>query len=77
MIKNNKPVDKIIDELKERAKELNCLYEIQEILNNFDAGLEEICKGIIKVIPPGWQYPDVCQASITFKETNYKSEGII
>ena len=32
---NNKPktFDKLIDSLEERVKELNCLYEIEEILN--------------------------------------------
>ena len=59
MINENKPLVKIVDDLKERAKELNCLYEIQEILNDFDASLDEICSRIIKAIPPGWQYTDV------------------
>jgi len=77
MIKDNKPVNKIIDELKERAKELNCLYEIKEILNDFEASIDEICYRIIKVLPPGWQYPDVCQASITLKESSYKDDEFI
>ncbi len=53
MNNKNKPLEKIIDDLKERAKELNCLYEVQEILNNFDASIEDICDGIIKAIPTG------------------------
>ena len=77
MNNKNKPLEKIIDGLKERAKELNCLYEVQEILNNFDAGIEEICDGIIKAIPPGWQYPDVCQACISIKDSKYQSDGFI
>ena len=77
MINKNKPVDKIIDDLKERAKELNCLYEVQEILNNFDASIEEICDGIIKAIPPGWQFPDVCQACISMKDSKCQSDGFI
>jgi hypothetical protein len=77
MINENKPLGKIVDDLKERAKELNCLYEIQEILTNFDASLDEICYGIIKAIPPGWQYPDVCQACITIHDSKYQSDGFI
>jgi hypothetical protein len=77
MINKNKPLEKIIDDLKERAKELNCVYEIQEILTNFDASLDEICNGIIKAIPPGWQYPDVCQACITIHDSKYQSDGFI
>jgi hypothetical protein len=71
----NKPLDKIVDDLKERAKELNCLYEVQEILQSFDASLEEICDRIIKAIPPGWQYTDVCQACVTVRNTKYQSVG--
>src|SRR3989304_7805464 len=71
----NKPLDKIILDLKERAKELNCLYEVQEILRQSDKELDEICGGIIKAIPPGWQYPDVCQASIILKNNEYQSVG--
>jgi hypothetical protein len=77
MINENKPLDKIIDDLKERAKELNCLYEIQEILNNFDASVDDISERIIKAIPPGWQYPGVCQACITIHNSNYQSDGFI
>ena len=77
MINKSKPVEKIIDDLKERAKELNCLYEIQEILNDFDASIHDVCSRIIKAIPPGWQYPDVCQASITLRNSTYKSEEFI
>lgn len=73
----NKPLDNIVDDLKERAKELNCLYEVQGILQNLDASTEEICNGIIKAIPPGWQYPNVCQACITLRNTKYQSEGFI
>jgi pyruvate,water dikinase len=58
------PIESLIHELKERAKELNCLYEIQELLVAPDATLKEICQGIVKALPPGWQYPDVCEARV-------------
>jgi len=60
-------VDTLIWFLSERAKELNCLYKIEEILNRPDAGLTIICKGVIEAIPPGWQYPDICVARITIE----------
>jgi hypothetical protein len=77
MNNKNKPLVKIVDDLKERAKELNCLYEVQGILQNFDASIEEICYSLIKAIPPGWQYPDVCQACITLRNSKYQSDGFI
>ncbi len=77
MTNKNKPLEKIVDELKERAKELNCLYEVQGILQDFDTSVEEICEKLIKAIPPGWQYPDVCQAYISIRNSKYQSEGFI
>jgi len=67
----NKPLDKLILELKERAKELNCLYEIQEYLNKPDVTDEELCRGTVKAIPPGFQYPDVCVARVSLFDTVY------
>lgn len=51
-----KTEDSLLDVLKEGAKELNCLYQIEEILNNRQLSLPEIFEGIIKTIPSGWQF---------------------
>ena len=53
--------------LQERAKELNCLYLVGELLSQSARPLEEIFRGIIEVLPPGWQYPHDCQARILFE----------
>jgi hypothetical protein len=53
--------------LQERAKELNCLYQVGELLNQQDRPLEEVFAKIIEVLPPGWQYPEDCQACISFE----------
>jgi pyruvate,water dikinase len=66
---------RLLHDLRERAKELNCLYEVQELLSNSDATISDICKGLIGVIPPGWQYPDVCQAEVIYAGSRYCSEG--
>ncbi len=75
MDNKKKPVDKLLESLQERAKELNCLYRIEELLNAPDAKLDEVARGIIEVIPPGWQYPDFCQVRITIESTNFESPG--
>jgi len=77
MTEKDKPIDRLMYELKERAKELNCLYNIQELFNQPDATLDDICRGIVAVIPPGWQYPDVCLAKITLDDSVYQSPGFI
>ena len=66
------PVDKIIKNLQEREKELNCLYRVEEILNTTD-DVEEAIRALIKVIPAGCQYPEYCQVSIRHVDQEYHS----
>ena len=53
--------------LQERAKELNCLYQVGELVSQSNRPLNEIFREIIEVLPPGWQYPQECQARIIFE----------
>ncbi len=65
---DDKHLGPILHALQERAKELNCLYQVGEILES-DSRLDEIFRQVIEVLPHGWQYPNVCQARITHKDT--------
>ncbi len=71
MTEQHDRVADILRSLKERAKELNCLYRVEEIINAPDLSLEEVFRGVIDVIPPGWQYPDICVARITYRGETY------
>jgi hypothetical protein len=75
MTEQPKPIDRLLHDLSERAKELNCLYKVQELLGTPDITIDEICQGIVKVLPPGWQYPDVCAAEITYNGNVYQTPG--
>jgi hypothetical protein len=66
MNQDESPVTGILHDLQERAKELNCLYRVDELLNQADLSLETILRGIVEILPPGWQYPHDCQARILF-----------
>lgn len=57
----------LLYELKERAKELNCLYLVQEILfqNQEDASI--MLNDIISVIPDGFQFPEICRAKLIYE----------
>ncbi len=63
----------LLEVLKERAKELNCLYEIEGILSNQQLSLPEMFEEIIKAIPSGWQFPDICKARIIYESSSYHS----
>ncbi len=63
----------VLEALKERAKELNCLYSVEEILSMNDISLPEALQKIVDAIPPGWQYPDVCEAIIEYQGDIYRT----
>jgi len=65
--------DKLLTALQERAKELNCLYEIEELVNRADLTLGEVLEAAVRVLPPGWQYPGECEAEIAFGGRTYRS----
>jgi pyruvate,water dikinase len=81
------PIEKILAALQERAKELNCLYKVEELLNNTERDSDYIFSSIVRALPPGWQYPESCTARIAvndkiycspdFKETGWVQEADI
>lgn len=61
--------------LKERAKELECLYQAEDILGRTHVPIEETLLALARVIPPGWQFPEVCHAAVTYDGTFHPSPG--
>ena len=75
-------IDLLLKDLRERTKELNCLYNIEELLKDTDVSLEKMFGEIIQVIPSGWQYPEVCQVRIefegqVFQSSEYKETSLV
>ena len=68
-------VQQIIDDLEERAKELDCLYRLGEALSSPLATLPAVLEAVVRIIPPGWQYPEVCQARIALQDALVASPG--
>jgi len=65
MTKGDEVIQPILESLIERAKELNCLYRVDEILNQKDVSLEIVVDQIVDAIPPGWQYPEICTGMVS------------
>ncbi len=51
--------------LRERIKELACLYGIAQLAARQDAPLSDILQGVVELLPPAWQYPQIAVARIT------------
>ncbi len=73
MNKKEKSLGDLLYALGERAKELNCLYHVEEVLSRNDAAQEEVLNGIIAAIPPGWQFPDICRVRIRLGNKSFTS----
>ncbi len=68
-----RPFDRIIQALQERAKELNCLYRVDEVLSQPETPLEDVFNELVQVIPGGWQHPGVCRARLFYRNKSYQA----
>ncbi len=72
-----KTADRLLWALQERAKELSCLYEVEEVLKSPEVTLDEVFAGVVRAIPPGWQYPDITVARIVYEGSTFQSDGFV
>jgi len=73
----NKSVESIVSELKERAKELSCLYNIEEVLRDYDGDLDTILNSVAGIIVKGWQFPEHCCSELTYDDKSFRSKNFI
>lgn len=63
-----------ISGLKERAKELKCLYAVEELLKDTDQDLTKVFAGLLNIIPMGWQFTTVCECRIIYEGQHFISD---
>lgn len=63
----------LIENLREREKELQCVYRVEEYLARDTRPLAETLQNVVETIPPGWLYPDACAVQITHADRVYRS----
>lgn len=74
MIRNEFGYEDQIARLKEREKEMKCLYKVQEIINE-DLPVDKFLNTIIKHLWGGWQYPNITRVKIIFEDKVYQESG--
>ncbi len=62
-------------DLAERVKEFNCLIEVSNLVEKEDASLNSILSGIVALIIPSWQYPEITAVQISFGSEEYTTEN--
>ena len=79
--KRNEKLEKVYEEYKrvcrneeERIKELNCLYQVAQIVV-IETDIKRALEKIVRIIPNGWQYTKDACSRITVKGTSFISAG--
>jgi len=57
--------------LRERVKELSCLYGIARVIEAAGVDLRLALERIVALLPPAWQYPDIAVSRIVFDGNAY------
>jgi len=60
--------------LRERIKELNCLYGVSQLAERNLYSLDNLLKEIVNFLPYSWQYPEITCARIIYKGNTYTSD---
>jgi len=74
MLLSNGQYEETISRLKEREKEIKCLYKVQGIIND-DLPTDSFLMQITQHIWGGWQYPNITRAKIIFEDKTFKEPG--
>jgi signal transduction histidine kinase len=60
-------------EVRERVKELTCLYGIAKLVEQPEVSIQEILQGIVELLPPAWLYTDIACARIIVDGKSYST----
>jgi signal transduction histidine kinase len=61
--------------LRERVKELTCLYEIGRIAQESGIAVDAALERIVNLLPPAWQFPEIAGARITLDGRDITTPG--
>jgi DNA-binding CsgD family transcriptional regulator len=62
-------------QLRERIKELDCLYKLTKLIEKNEDSLEKIMQGAINLLLVSWQYPEITCARIRYREQAFQSSN--
>lgn len=72
---SEKEPGKIEIALRERIKELNCLYGIARLAEHYYDSMDDFLKYLVDFLPPSWQYPNITCVRIVFEDRTYRSKN--
>ena len=66
--------DKLLYDIRERIKEMRCLYAVSKIAMQFGTDIDSFFSEAARIIPSGLQFPDSACCRITFGEKIFTSK---
>ncbi len=67
----------LIESLTERGKELNCIYQVNDLLRDYTVDLQGVFAELTRILPEAWRYADICKASIIYEGSVFESEPFV
>jgi signal transduction histidine kinase len=61
--------------LRERVKELSCLYNIAQLSHQHNNSISDTLQKIVELIPAAWQYPEITRGRISLENKIYATPG--
>jgi len=68
-------LEQVSHRLRERIKELNCLYDISSLRAGTNFSLDDVLQAIVDFIPPAIEYPEISCARILFDRYEFTTEN--
>jgi len=72
---NKEKLEHVSKSLKERIRELKCLYDISSFRDGTNFSLDDILQTVADFIPPAFQYPDITYARIVFNQYEFTTKN--
>jgi two-component system, NtrC family, sensor kinase len=67
-------LNKALKKLSERAKELECIHNVEYAIKNSNNSEDKLFKQLVEIIPRGMQYPTICEVQISYGDNTYESD---
>jgi signal transduction histidine kinase len=67
--------DTLQHRLRERIKELTALHGTARLLQEADGDLDTVMPELVALLPPAWQFPELCEARLTWNHCSWSTPG--
>lgn len=74
-IRYEQRIEELYYDLSESNEQLRCILDLSRLAAHEFANLEELIEKALKLIPPSWQFPELCQAQIQLGNKKWQTDG--